>query len=107
MNTTTLLAIGLIVAHYVLPLSAFVIKKLPYDFAIAVSSYILTLIGLYVWVCVSPECTPLRIWLMVSTVLAGIIGVLSAPEHNYESGGPGCLLLFPAFIGMIIWIIVL
>ena len=105
--TATTLAIILIIAHYLIPCMAFVIKKLPYDFAIASTSYILTLIGLYVWVCIMPECTPLRIWLMISTVLCWVIGVLSAPENNSQSGGPGCLLLFPAIIGTIIWMAVI
>ena len=102
-----LFAVILLVAHYVLPLAAFLIKKLPHDLTIAVISYISTLIGLYVMVCIMPEFLPLQIWLIASTVICLVIGIFSTGEHNYSETSPGCLLLFPGIIGAIIWMVVL
>ena len=99
-------AVVLLVAHYVLPLMAFLIKKLPHDFASAVTSYIITLIGLYVMVCMMPEFLPLRIWLIASTIICVMAGVLGAGDYKGDSG-PGCLLLIPGIIGAIICMAVL
>lgn len=106
MSTMEIIAIITMVAHYLLPVLAFISKRLPHSFEFAAGSYILTLIGMYVFVCVMPEFTPLRIWLVLSTVICLLIGVFSTAENNSQSSGPGCLLLVPGIIGAIIWCVI-
>lgn len=109
-----ILAIITLVMHYALPLSLCFLftdkdktfEETNYNFrngfvaGLVAASYILTLIGLYILVCLIPEYCVLRWWLKISTILCWII-CITDPLDTEELG---CFMTIPATIGTAIWI---
>ena len=98
------LAIIIIVSHYLIPILFLACSRIVYCFKIAIMSYILTFIALWVLVCIMPWCNALRYWLTISTALCWLFGVFGSSEHTGKTSDRASMLIIPALIGTVIWI---